>query len=238
MAPGAVTRIARTSALSSSVDDWRQTLAAGRAALKAAFAEVPDAKKALQRQCALVDDALRAIWNETGQSDELALVAVGGYGRGLLYPYSDVDVLILLPDDIEDSTRARVEALVGVLWDVGLEIGHSVRTIGECQDEARRDVTVQTTLLESRLVAGSRDLYASFTAAIIEDLDVPYFVEAKLLEQQQRHTRFNNTAYNLEPNIKESPGGLRDLQNILWISRAAGLGNSWQDLARQKILTL
>jgi [protein-PII] uridylyltransferase len=237
MSSGAVTRIARTSALSSNVDDWRQTLAKGRAALKAAFAEKPDAKKALQRQCTLVDEALRAIWNETGQSDELALIAVGGYGRGLLYPYSDVDVLILLPDEIEDSTRARVEALVCVLWDVGLEIGHSVRTIDECQDEARRDVTVQTTLLESRLVTGSRNLYARFAAAIVKDLDVPYFVEAKLLEQQQRHTRFNNTAYNLEPNVKESPGGLRDLQNILWISRAAGLGNTWQDLARQKILT-
>ena len=205
--------------------------------LKAAFGDKPDATKALQRQCALVDAALRAIWSETGQSDELALIAVGGYGRGLLYPYSDVDVLILLPDQLGDSARAGVEALVGVLWDVGLEIGHSVRTIAECQDEARRDVTVQTTLLESRLVAGNRRQYARFAGAIIKDLDVAYFVEAKLLEQQQRHTRFNDTAYNLEPNIKESPGGLRDLQNILWISRAAGLGHSWPDLTRQKILT-
>ena len=229
--------MARTSAFSSNVNDWRQALAQGRAALKTAFGEKPDAKKALQRQCALVDEALRAIWSETGQSDELALIAVGGYGRGLLYPYSDVDVLILLPDEIGDGARASVETLIGVLWDVGLEIGHSVRTIGECQDEARRDITVQTTLLESRLVAGNRKQYARFAAAIIKDLDVPYFVEAKLLEQQQRHTRFNNTAYNLEPNIKESPGGLRDLQNILWISRAAGLGHSWQDLTRQKILT-
>ena len=193
--------------------------------------------KALQRQCALVDEALRAIWSETGQSDELALIAVGGYGRGLLYPYSDVDVLILLPDEVGNSARASVEVLVGMLWDIGLEIGHSVRTIGECQDEARRDVTVQTTLLESRLIAGSRKQYTRFSSAILKDLDVAYFVEAKLLEQQQRHTRFNDTAYNLEPNVKESPGGLRDLQNILWISRAAGLGHSWLDLTRQKILT-
>lgn len=205
--------------------------------LKTAFARKPEAAKALQRQCVLVDEALKAIWSETGQSDELALIAVGGYGRGLLYPYSDVDVLILLPDECGDSARSSVEALVGVLWDIGLEIGHSVRTISECQDEAKRDVTVQTTLLESRLVAGNRKQYRRFANAIINDLDVPYFVEAKLLEQQQRHTRFNDTAYNLEPNIKESPGGLRDLQNILWISRAAGLGHSWQDLAKQKILT-
>jgi [protein-PII] uridylyltransferase len=237
MASVTAPRAARTAALSSDVNDWRQALARGRVALKAAFGNKPDAKKALQRQCALVDEALRAIWTETGQSDELALIAVGGYGRGLLYPYSDVDVLILLPEEAGDSTRASVETLVGVLWDIGLEIGHSVRTIAECLDEARRDITVQTTLLESRLVAGNRKRYERFAGAIIKDLDVAYFVEAKLLEQQQRHTRFNDTAYNLEPNIKESPGGLRDLQNILWISRAAGLGNSWLDLTRHKILT-
>ena len=228
---------ARTSALGENVSDWRQSLAQGRAALKAAFGDKPDATKALQRQCTLVDEALRAIWTESGQSDDVALIAVGGYGRGLLHPYSDVDVLILLPDEVEDSARASVEALVGMLWDIGLEIGHSVRTIDECMDEARRDVTVQTTLLEARLIAGNLKQYTRFASAIIEALDVTYFVEAKLLEQQQRHTRFNDTAYNLEPNVKESPGGLRDLQTILWISRAAGLGHSWQDLTRQKILT-
>ena len=227
----------RTTALCENVSDWRQSLAQGRAALKAAFGDKPDVTKALQRQCTLVDEALRAIWTESGQSDDVALIAVGGYGRGLLHPYSDVDVLILLPDEVEDSARAGVEALVGMLWDIGLEIGHSVRTIGECMDEARRDVTVQTTLLEARLIAGNLRQYTRFASAIIEALDVTYFVEAKLLEQQQRHTRFNDTAYNLEPNIKESPGGLRDLQTILWISRAAGLGHSWKDLTRQKILT-
>ncbi|HVY07623.1 MAG TPA: [protein-PII] uridylyltransferase [Burkholderiales bacterium] len=218
-------------------NDWRRFLADGRAGIKAAFAARPDAAKALQRQCALVDSALKSIWNETGQSDKLALVAVGGYGRGKLYPYSDVDVLVLLPDGADDADRAGVETLIGLLWDIGLEIGHSVRTLAECREEARRDITVQTTLLESRLLAGSRTQYARFSKAIAADLDVPYFAEAKLLEQQQRHTRFNNTAYNLEPNVKESPGGLRDLQNILWISRAAGLGQSWLDLTKQKILT-
>ncbi len=237
MATAAVPRLVRTSAHCANVTDWRQALVQGRASLKAAFGDKPDATNALQRQCALVDEALRAIWGETGQSDDLALIAVGGYGRGLLYPYSDVDVLILLPDELRDSARTSVETLVGMLWDIGLEIGHSVRTIAECQDEARRDVTVQTTLLESRLIAGNRKQYTRFAGAIIRDLDVAYFVEAKLLEQQQRHTRFNDTAYNLEPNIKESPGGLRDLQNILWISRAAGLGHSWPDLTLHKILT-
>jgi [protein-PII] uridylyltransferase len=223
--------------LISRVAAWRKQLADGREELKTAFLQKADVRRALERQSELVDGALQSIWTETGQSDRLVLVAVGGYGRNLLYPYSDVDVLVLLPDRIDDATRARVEELVGVLWDIGLEIGHSVRTIAECAEEARRDITVQTTLLESRPVAGNRRLYGRFRKAIEGSLDVAHFVEAKLLEQQQRHTRFNNTAYNLEPNVKESPGGLRDLQNILWISRAAGLGHRWSDLTRHKILT-
>jgi len=217
----------RTAALSSQIGAWRNALTEGRKALKAAFLEKPDPAKALDRQRVLVDEVLKTIWSETGQSDELALIAVGGYGRGTLYPYSDVDVLVLLPDQASDAARARVEELVGVLWDIGLEIGHSVRTIAGCSEEAGRDITVQTTLLESRLVAGNRKLYSRFDKTIEEGLDIPYFVEAKLLEQQQRHTRFNDTAYNLEPNLKESPGGLRDLQNILWIAHAAKLGHSW-----------
>jgi len=228
---------APTAALSSRVGAWRNALAEGRETLKAAFLEKPDPAKALDRRRVLVDEVLKAIWSETGQADELALIAVGGYGRGTLYPYSDVDVLVLLPDQASDAARSRVEELVGVLWDIGLEIGHSVRTIAGCGEEASRDITVQTTLLESRLIAGNCNLYSRFVKTIEEGLDVPYFVEAKLLEQQQRHTRFNDTAYNLEPNLKESPGGLRDLQNILWIARAAKLGHSWGDLTKQRILT-
>lgn len=219
------------------VAGWRQQLARGREALKASFLERRDVHKALSRQSELVDSVLRQVWAETGQAADAALVAVGGYGRATLYPYSDVDVLVLLPEQVEGTARAGVEELVGVLWDIGLEIGHSVRTIAECTDEAQRDITVQTTLLESRLVAGDRRLFNRFRKSIEGSLDVPRFVEAKLLEQQQRHSRYNNTAYNLEPNIKESPGGLRDLQNILWISRAAGLGRRWSDLTRHKILT-
>ncbi|HWA13328.1 MAG TPA: [protein-PII] uridylyltransferase [Burkholderiales bacterium] len=233
----AVSPAARPAASVTQVAAWRRQLAEGRATLKAAFLDKPDVRKALEHQGELVDRVLKAIWVDTGQSEKLALVAVGGYGRGMLYPYSDVDVLILLPDQLDDAARTRVEELVGVLWDIGLEIGHSVRTIAECDEEASRDITVQTTLLESRLVAGNRRLFGRFRKTIDASLSVPLFTEAKLLEQEQRHSRFNNTAYNLEPNIKESPGGLRDLQTILWISRAAGLGHRWSDLTRHKILT-
>lgn len=216
---------------------WRGELAEGRARIRERFLETGDPKRAITAQAKLVDEILGAVWKESVGHDSLALIAVGGYGRGTLFPYSDIDVLVLLPDAVEQAQRTRLEDLVGMLWDIGLEVGHSVRTVGQCEDEARRDVTVQTTLLETRLLAGNRTLYAAFGTAMRGCLKVADFVEAKLLEQQQRHTRFNDTAYNLEPNIKESPGGLRDLHNIIWISRAAGLGGDWLDLARQKILT-
>ncbi|MGH8677625.1 MAG: [protein-PII] uridylyltransferase, partial [Burkholderiales bacterium] len=216
---------------------WRQMLIQGRERVAAQFRQRADPARALVMQCQIVDGVVRAIWEHTGQPKDLALVAVGGYGRGQLFPYSDVDVLVLLPDAAGRDATDSVAQLVGLLWDVGLEIAHSVRTVEQCLDEARVDVTVQTTLLESRLVAGNSRLYEGFARAIRAGLDIAYFVEAKLLEQQQRHARFNDTAYNLEPNIKESPGGLRDLHSILWISLGAGLGASWADLTMQRILT-
>ncbi len=216
---------------------WRQILTAGRERVAAAFRQGANASRTLAAQCEIVDTVLRGIWDDSAHSKDLALVAVGGYGRGQLFPYSDVDVLVLLPDAAGSRSNPAIEELVGLLWDVGLEIGHSVRTVEQCLEEARLDVTVQTTLLESRLIVGNRRLYARLVKAIETDLNVAYFVEAKLLEQQQRHARFNDTAYNLEPNVKESPGGLRDLHSILWISLGAGLGSNWANLTDQRILT-
>ena len=219
------------------VAQWRQALEQGRQSIRSRFDERGDARRALAAHATLVDGILRKVWMHTGQSPETALVAVGGYGRGTLYPYSDVDVLVLLPDALARAGQERVEALVGLLWDIGLEAGHSVRNIEQCESEAARDVTVQTSLLESRFIGGNRRLYRRFSEAIRAGLNIGHFAEAKILEQQQRHTRFHDTAYNLEPNLKESPGGLRDLQSILWIGRAAGLGSSWMQLVRQRILT-
>ena len=168
---------------------------------------------------------------------DFALMAVGGYGRGTLFPYSDVDVLLLTPDAVDAVARERISDLVGQLWDVGLELGHSVRSVAECIAEGSQDITVQTNLLEARRVAGSRKLSEVFQREFGQALDPRAFFEAKLLEQQQRHNRFNDTAYNLEPNIKESPGGLRDLTNVLWITGASGVGRDWYDLARQSVIT-
>jgi [protein-PII] uridylyltransferase len=215
----------------------RRELSEGRAALETAYRARPNPLALVRLQAQLVDRLLRTLWREAHMPNECALLAVGGYGRGTLFPYSDVDVLILLPDVLDNSARELVSDLVSQLWDVGLELGHSVRTIAECITEGGQDVTVQTNLLEARRVVGSRPLTERFEHAIRQALDPRAFLEAKLLEQQQRHNRFNDTAYNLEPNIKESPGGLRDLTNILWIAGASGIGRGWRDLAHHSIIT-
>jgi [protein-PII] uridylyltransferase len=174
-----------------------------------------------QKHCKFIDNLLASIWKEADIDKTCCLIAVGGYGRGELYPYSDIDLLILLPDDMannEDFNR-KIELLIGQLWDIGLNVGHSVRTLSECLEEAKKDVTVQTNLLEARLLIGSRNFYQIFENDTKKSINIPDFFNAKLKEQDNRHAKFNDTAYNLEPNIKESPGGLRDLHMIHWLAK-------------------
>lgn len=195
----------------------------------------------LRRLARHVDAALHELWDLAGFPQDSALVAVGGYGRGELFPYSDVDVLLLLPDGVQADGDAglkqRLEVFIGNCWDIGLEIGSSVRTVADCAQQAQADVTIQTSLLEARLVAGDAPLFADLQARSREGLDPQAFFIAKTLEMRQRHTKYENTPYSLEPNCKESPGGLRDLQVILWIARAAGFGTSWDELARRGLAT-
>ena len=219
----------------SAISQWKQRLISERAALKESFLERPVPGRLLQRLRTVVDWQLRAAWASCAMPAGPALVAVGGYGRGELYPYSDVDLLVLLPEAADQALERRLERLVSMLWDVGLEVGHSVRTIEECLAIAEQDITVQTTLLESRLLAGGRNLFRKFVERTADALNPVAFLEAKQLEQQQRQTRHQET--NLEPNIKESAGGLRDLQTILWIARAANVGRSWLELARHDLIT-
>jgi [protein-PII] uridylyltransferase len=198
-------------------------------------------RKALQQLSKLTDQTLRELWSIAGFGPGFSLIAVGGFGRGELFPFSDVDVLVLLPDgslpDDDATLKTRLESFIGACWDLGLEIGSSVRTIADCVDEASKDVTVQTSLLECRLIAGSKNAFASLVSQLAEAMDPKAFFVAKTLEMRQRHTKFENTPYSLEPNCKESPGGLRDLQIILWVSKAAGLGRSWDELARKGLAT-
>jgi len=213
----------------------RTTIKARREELRERYFRRPDPARLLAAHAAFVDTVLQDLWAGAGHDPALCLVAVGGYGRGLLFPHSDVDVLVLLPDG--QAADAAVERFVGLLWDCGLEPGHSVRTVSQCVEEAAKDVTVDTSLLESRAVAGDPALLAGLVLRLAKQRAVRPFFEAKFQEQKRRHERFQEAAYNLEPNIKESPGGLRDLQMVIWLARAAGLGHSWQQLAREGVIT-
>ncbi|HEX6018385.1 MAG TPA: nucleotidyltransferase domain-containing protein, partial [Burkholderiaceae bacterium] len=221
---------------------WRD----GKAALVQHFmqarATVPAASRLTRTLTRHADATLTELWAHSTMPPGATLVAVGGYGRAELFPHSDIDVLVLLPGDgvadtANDALRAAVEGFVTACWDIGLEIGSSVRTVDECVLEAGNDITVQTAMIESRYLAGSRRLYGTFKRTADEAIDPLHFLRAKTLEMRQRHVKYEDTPYALEPNCKESPGGLRDLQVVIWVARAAGLGRSWGELAAKGLLT-
>jgi [protein-PII] uridylyltransferase len=220
----------------------RLSFAANKAALIDQFAAArlssQSATQLLRGLAKLVDDTLTQLWTASGLPSHCALVAAGGYGRGELFPHSDVDVLLLLPHDVPATQlQGPIERFVTGCWDIGLEIGSSVRTIEECGAESAADVTVQTALLESRHVCGAKKLFVALRQRLGRDMDVPAFLRAKTLEMHQRHTKFEDTPYALEPNCKESPGGLRDLQILLWLARAASLGRTWGELGSKGLAT-
>ena len=215
---------------------WRGVLRDGRAALKAGYEKDGNAVRLLAAHCRLTDHILQALWRQSNLQ-QACLAAVGGYGRRQVFPYSDIDLVILLPDDARALPVARIERFIATLWDVGLEVGHSVRSVSECVAEAAKDITVETNLREARQLEGAPALFQALRLASEAQLDRVRFFAAKLKEQAKRHARYHETAFNLEPNLKESPGGLRDLQTILWLSDAAGIGSSWSDLALAEIIT-
>ena len=216
---------------------WRQQLKSERVLLKHQFLRSGDVRAMLHGHSRLVDQILHAIWSAAELPVNYSFVAVGGYGRGELFPYSDIDLLILTGESPQQSPE-KIEQLVGTLWDVGLEVAHSVRSIEECIGESAADVTVQTTLREARLLAGSAATFASLQRSLAQRHDTRAFFAAKTEEQRKRHLRFNETSYSLEPNLKESPGGLRDLQNILWLTNSAEQGSDWAALAQADLITL
>ena len=219
-----------------STAEIRQSLVAARLLLQHDYESHAQPTRLLHNHAKQVDKHLRTAWKSLAMPPELALVAVGGYGRGELYPKSDIDLLILLPAEAGAAVQQQLQDLVGLLWDIGLEAGHSTRTVAQCVAEST-DVTVQTNLLEARLVVGAAPLFAEMCGALTQHLDHRAFYLSKHKEQTLRHARFLDTDYNLEPNLKESPGGLRDLQTVLWISRACGLGTTWRELAKANMIT-
>ena len=215
----------------------RRILTEGETYLREQWIAKRASKEYLTGRTALVDMVVTTLWRVATPLAPLALVAVGGYGRGELFPYSDVDLLILVPEDIATTDfEARLSEFLNSLWDTGMQIGHSVRTVNDCLIEAGKDITVQTALLEARLLAGSNDLFQQFSTAYHAALDPSAFLKAKLIEQTNRYSRFQDTPYALEPNCKESPGGLRDLHLVIWAARAANIIGGWSALADAGLL--
>jgi [protein-PII] uridylyltransferase len=189
-----------------------------------------------------IDLVLVTSWNFVNETDtnasSHALVAVGGYGRKELHPSSDIDIMILVSDHDESSLYDTSKQFLHLLWDIGLDVGHSVRTVAECKKEAA-DLTVITNLMEARRLCGSNELLTKMQEAISPEHIWPAdeFLHAKLEEQRNRHIRFGETAYKLEPNLKESPGGLRDLQMISWVTMRYFHTGSLHELVEHDFLT-
>ncbi len=201
------------------------------------FLHDENANTYLKKHSDSADRAIKQILENTQVSPRIAVVAVGGYGREQLFPFSDLDILFLLPDDVLDKELQKIEETLGELWTLGLTVGHSVRSIDECIEQAKEDITIQTAMLESRLLWGNTPLFQKYQSAIFDNLDQQRFFRAKFIEQQQRHLKYNESPYSLEPNIKESPGGLRDLNILIWLMKATGFGGNWEEVAKNGLIT-
>jgi len=219
----------------------REALAAADASLAARFRAGEPVSRLVRLRSELIDYLLVRLWRQHAGSiaNDAALVAVGGYGRGELHPYSDVDIMVLFRDGLPESANSAISAFFTALWDVGLEIGHSLRTIADCRKQAEADLTVVTTLMEARLLDGPVDLFAAMEAMLAPTEIWPserFFAE-KRKEQQARHHRYDDTAYKLEPNVKGSPGGLRDIQMIGWVAKRHFGGKTLDELVAHGFLT-
>jgi len=220
-------------------DDPRQSLAAADARLAQWFDEGRGVAELVAARAFVVEQALLALWDSPGgPAPSLALVAVGGFGRGELFPKSDVDLLVLVPEG-GDALREPLERYFSRLWDIGIAPGHAVRTPAECL-AAAEDLTVATALMEARCIAGDAGLLAEVRTLIERDPPWPpaRYRAAKLEEQRARHRRFHGTAHNLEPNLKDGPGGLRDYQLLLWLGLSAYGCGTLDGLVRLGLLTV
>jgi len=187
-----------------------------------------------------VDSILRKLWSQHHlDEDQISLLAVGGYGRGELHPYSDVDILLLTQPKITDDLSEKISAFITQLWDVKLDIGQSVRSIKECIKQAKNDVTVATNLMEMRQICGNEALTQNLYSLLEADsfwTSKKFFI-AKRDEQHERHQQYHGASYTLEPNLKANPGGLRDIQTIAWVAKHHFSADSLEELVAHKYLT-
>ena len=192
----------------------------------------------IKERSTYIDQILKKIWKHfIPDKQNIALLAIGGYGRGELHPFSDIDILILIEN--EQLANESLSQFLTFLWDLGFDLGHSVRTINDCFQEGEKDISTATSLLESRWITGDYELYQEMQT-IWNNLTFwpsrDYF-KAKVKEQEARHKRFNDTVYQLEPNVKESPGGLRDIQTIYWVAKRHFNASSINELIQHNFLS-
>ena len=227
--------------LSRPVSDCRQALERANENLNQRFLRGDAVTELVRLRSDLIDCLLVRLWRHYAKqpAEAVALIAVGGYGRGELHPYSDIDIMALTTDDLPQAAESALSEFFTALWDIGLEIGHSVRTVSQCCQESADDITIATTLLEARLIDGPDALFEQMKQAIssAEIWPSDRFFEAKRAEQRTRHHRYDDTANKLEPNVKGSPGGLRDIQMIGWVAKRHFGVASLAELVAHKFLT-
>jgi len=201
--------------------DVKNTLQKAKSVFDDMFFKGADIRDLIHIKSWLMDQLLSSLWARFSFNEDVSLIAVGGYGRGELHPHSDIDLLILVKSAIDEELGEALSAFITLLWDLKLDIGHSVRTIEECIESAKDDVTICTNLLETRTISGSDNLLQAVSSRVYSDevhTSKTYFL-AKREEQSARHKKYSGTEYNLEPNLKSSPGTLRDIQTIAWITK-------------------
>jgi [protein-PII] uridylyltransferase len=210
-------------AAASPITCFKNCIKAARAQLDERFRNGEKAEVLISDLSWFIDQILTQAWcrYDCSRADDISLVAVGGYGRGELHPYSDIDIQILLRRANTARHKEDIVAFLTFLWDINLEVGQSVRSISENIKEAAKDITIATALLESRTIYGNPGLHAEVMAKLTHKNVWKHrrFYAAKKAEQQDRHRKHDDIEYSLEPNLKLAPGGLRDIQTISWIAR-------------------
>ena len=183
-----------------------------------------------------IDFLIKKLWIDTIRSNNISLIATGGYGREELFPYSDIDFLIFYDGILDSKSKEMISLFIASCWDSGLTIGHSVRNIKEVKEEFLADITTATNLIESRLITGSNKVFKKFDETIKKSLSIKKFYKEKNEEQLTRHKKYNESAYQLEPNIKESPGGLRDMHMTRWVSSSQHKGKTFLEMHKNGLI--